>query len=69
MGIPPSKILIGSITYKNYNLDWNKVDVYKNIFLQQEAKYPTLRGVFIWESSLDKLEGWSFARVMGQNVP
>lgn len=68
MGIPPSKILIGAITYQQYNLGWNTVDVYKNIFLQQEQKYPALRGVFIWESSLDKKENWSFSKVMGPAV-
>ncbi len=68
MGVPPSKIMIGCITYTQYNLGWNTVDVYKNIFLQQEQKYPDLRGVFIWESSLDKKENWSFAKVMGPAV-
>lgn len=67
-GIPSSKILIGCITYTQYNLGWNTVDVYKNIFLQQEQKYPDLRGVFIWETSLDKKENWSFARTMGPAV-
>jgi hypothetical protein len=67
-GIPSSKILIGAITYTQYNLGWNTVDVYKNIFLQQEQKYPDLRGVFIWDSSFDKKENWSFSRVMGPAV-
>lgn len=68
MGIPPSKILIGCITYQQYNLGWNTVQVYRDIFLQQEQKYPTLRGAFIWESSLDKKENWSFSSVMGPAV-
>lgn len=68
LGVPPSKILIGCITYHNYGLGWNTVDVYKNIFLQQEQKYPSLRGVFIWESSLDKQENWSFSKVMGPAI-
>lgn len=69
IGVPPSKILIGAITYQSYPYGWNTVDVYKSIFLQQEQKYPTLRGAFIWESSLDKKENWSFSRVMGPTVP
>lgn len=64
-GIPASKILIGCITYSGYGGGHNTVDVYKNIFLQQQQKYPDLRGVFIWETSLDKKENWSFAKTMG----
>ena len=64
-GIPASKLLIGCITYSGYQNGHNTVDVYKNIVLQQQQIYPALRGVFVWETSLDKLEGWSFAHVMG----
>jgi hypothetical protein len=33
-----------------------------------EGVYPDLRGVFIWESSLDKLKNWDFASTMGATV-
>lgn len=68
MGIPASKILIGAITYSQYPYGHNTVDVYANIFKEMERQYPDLRGVFIWETSLDKKEGWSFARGMGRAV-
>jgi hypothetical protein len=68
LGVPASKILIGCITYHNYPYGWNTVDVYKNIYLQQKLIHPSLRGVFIWETSLDKLENWSFATTMGPAV-
>lgn len=67
-GIPASKILIGCITYSKYQYGWNTVSVYKDIYLQQKQKYPELRGVFIWDTSYDKIENWSFAKAMGTAV-
>jgi len=64
MGIPASKIMIGCITYSKYSAGHNTVDVYKSIFLTQKAKYPSLRGVYLWELSFDKLDGWGFTRTM-----
>lgn len=68
MGIPASKIMIGCITYSKYTAGHNTVDVYKNIFLTQKAKYPALRGVYLWELSFDKADGWGFTRTMGPVV-
>ncbi len=68
MGIPASKILIGCITYSRYQYGHNTVEVYRDIFKELERTYPTLRGVFIWETSLDKLENWHFAHTMGTSV-
>ncbi len=68
MGIPASKIMIGAITYTQYNLGWNTVAVYRDIWKQQVAKHPDLRGMYIWETSLDKKENWSFAKTMGPAV-
>ena len=68
MGVDDSKILIGCITWTGYQMGWNTVTVYKDIFLRQEAKHPQLRGVFIWESSLDKKENWSFSKIMNQYI-
>lgn len=66
MGIPASKIMIGCITYSDYPYGHNTVEVYRDIFLDLEAEHPDLRGVFIWETSLDAKENWSFAHVMGE---
>ena len=68
LGIPASKILVGCITYSQYGLGHNTVGVYRDIFKEVEKTYPTLRGVFIWETSLDKKENWSFAKTMGTAV-
>lgn len=65
LGIPASKIMIGCITYSDYGYGHNTVEVYRDIFLELEQDHPDLRGVFIWETSLDALEGWSFAHGMG----
>ncbi len=68
-GIPPSKIMIGCITYyPEYGNGSNTVAVYKAAFDEMETKYPTLRGVFIWETSLDKKKNWEFAHTMGPDV-
>jgi chitinase len=68
-GIPPSKIMIGCITdYPEYGNGSNSVAVYKAAFDEMEAKYPALRGVFIWETSLDKKKNWEFAHTMGPDV-
>ena len=68
-GIPASKIVIGCITYyPEYGNGSNTVAVYRDAFLELEAIYPDLRGVFIWESSLDKLKAWNFAKTMGPVV-
>lgn len=68
LGIPASKIMIGCITYTDYAYGHNTVEVYRDIFLELEQDHPDLRGVFIWETSLDALEGWSFAHGMGAAV-
>lgn len=68
MGIPASKILIGAITYSKYKDGHNTVAVYADIFKELEAKYPDLRGAYVWDTSLDKKEGWTFATYMGRTV-
>jgi hypothetical protein len=60
--------MVGCITYSAYENGHNTVQVYRDIFKEVEARYPSLRGVYIWELSLDKREDWSFARVMGQSI-
>lgn len=65
LGIPASAILIGCITHPDYAYGHNTVDVYRDIFLELEVAHPELRGVFVWETSLDKDDGWRFARGMG----
>lgn len=68
-GIPASKIVIGCITYyPEYGAGSNTVATYRDAFLEMEGVYPDLRGVFIWESSLDKLKAWNFAKTMGPAV-
>ena len=68
-GIPASKIVIGCITYyPEYGAGSNTVATYRDAFLEMEGVYPDLRGVFIWESSLDKLKNWDFASTMGATV-
>ena len=68
LGIPASKLLIGCITYPQYSGGHNTAEVYRDIFKAEEQTYPDLRGVYIWETSLDKLDNWHFAQVMGQAV-
>jgi len=68
LGIPASKLMVGCITYSAYENGHNTVQVYRDIFKEVEARYPSLRGVYIWELSLDKRENWNFARVMGQSI-
>lgn len=68
LGIPASKLLIGCITYSQYPYGHNTVEVYRSIFQDLEQKHPDLRGVFIWETSLDKKENWSFAKQMGAAI-
>jgi chitinase len=68
LGIPASKLMVGCITYSAYQNGHNAVQNYRDIFKQLEARYPALRGVYVWETSLDKLESWSFARVMGPSI-
>lgn len=68
-GVPASKIMIGCTTYyPEYGNGANYPSVYRDAFLAAEAKYPDIRGVFVWESSLDKNKSWSFARTMGPAV-
>ncbi len=68
-GISPSKIVIGCITYyPEYGGGSNNVTVYRDAFIEMEGVYPSLRGVFIWESSLDKKKAWGFAKTMGPVV-
>jgi chitinase len=64
MGIPDSKIVIGCITYSGYSGGHNSVEVYRDIYLTQKAKHPGLRGVYLWELSFDKADGWGFTPVM-----
>lgn len=53
--IPPSKIVIGAITYHpEYHMGSNSIEVYAEIFKELEAKYSKFRGVVLWETSLDK---------------
>jgi chitinase len=68
MGIPASKILVGCITYDGYSGGHNTDEVYRSIFLDLLSKYPDLRGAFVWETHLDKLNAWGFAKVVGRAV-
>jgi chitinase len=68
LGIPASKLMIGAICYSGYSAGHNTPQVYLDCFNEQKAKYPSIRGVFIWETSLDKLDGWAFASTMGPGV-
>jgi Glycosyl hydrolases family 18 len=68
LGIPASKLMIGCITYPNYSGGHNTVEVYRDIFKENEQMHPDLRGVYVWETSLDKLDNWHFAHVMGHSV-
>jgi chitinase len=68
LGIPASKLLIGCITSPSYSGGHNTVEVYRDIFEEVRQTHSTLRGVFVWETSLDKLDNWRFARQMGQSV-
>jgi len=68
MGIPASKLMVGCITYSGYQAGHNTVQNYRDIFKEVETRYPALRGVYIWETSLDKLDSWSFAHLMGPSI-
>jgi hypothetical protein len=68
LGIPASKLMVGCITYSGYQNGHNTVQSYRDIFKQLEARYPALRGVYVWDTSLDRSENWSFAQVMGQSI-
>lgn len=63
LGIPLSAQLIGAITYRFYKYGWNRVEVYRDIAAEWKKK--GLRGAFIWELSMDKKEGNSFANLIG----
>lgn len=58
-GIPPEKILIGTIIHHpEYHLGSNSIEVYADIFKDLQKQYDgRIRGLFTWESSLDKKEG------------
>lgn len=68
MGIPASKILIGAVTLSTYPAGHNTVAAYADVFTSLAAKYPTLRGVFVWQTNFDRQEGWPFANGMGPIV-
>jgi hypothetical protein len=68
LGIPAEKLMIGCITYSQYSLGHNTVQVYGNIWKQVQTAHPDIRGVYVWETSLDKKDGWTFASGMGHTV-
>lgn len=63
-GVPYSAQAIGCITRRGYQYGWNTVDVYRSV-VEEARRTRGVRGAFIWETNMDRAEGWSFARQIG----
>ncbi len=62
MGIPASKLLIGATT-DHLNEPHSTPDVYVDVYNQLRAKYPDLRGLFHWETLIDRDNNWAFVNL------
>ncbi len=67
MGIPASKLVIGARIDGEAG-NHGDIATYVEAWKAVEAKYPDIRGVFIWNSRLDSTTGWQFAKQMGTAV-
>lgn len=62
-GVPWSKMVIGAITRTGYPNGHNTIGVYRDVVAAMKGSRG-IRGSFIWETSMDRSEGWSFATTM-----
>jgi chitinase len=66
-GIPASKVLLGA-RIDSENGNHGSLQGYIDGWNEIEAKYPNIRGVYIWDTQLDQSTGWQFAQGMATAV-
>lgn len=66
-GIPQTKIILGFMMRPNasYLNATPNVQLVKDAWAASKAKYPNLRGVFVWEDLIESQNAWWFTRGMG----
>jgi hypothetical protein len=62
-GVPSSKQILGFMCNAYYNT--SPVAVTAQVWQAAEAKYPDLRGAFIWESKLELASNYQWTREVG----
>lgn len=61
--IPTSKGLAFGATTDHLNEPHSTPDVYVDVYNQLRAKYPDLRGLFHWETLIDRDNNWAFVNL------